>query len=111
MKSHHFNTVQPITMKIDIEGFCAILFVAALHQVALQHINFCIVQSIAKLPTWLPKVMPTWLYRQNFAMFPLNRHYNWRTLDVIMHTPIKLKRCSKAYVRDKSHCACVTNES
>ncbi|GFV58546.1 hypothetical protein TNCV_2915351 [Trichonephila clavipes] len=22
-------------------------------------------------------MMPTWLYHQHFAMFPLNRHYNW----------------------------------
>ncbi|GFX42383.1 uncharacterized protein TNCV_1519471 [Trichonephila clavipes] len=58
------------------EGFCAILFVASPHQVALQHINFCTIQSIAKLPTWSPKMMPTWLYHQHFAMFPLNRHYN-----------------------------------
>ncbi|GFX01271.1 ATP-dependent DNA helicase [Trichonephila clavipes] len=33
------------------EEFCAILFVAAPHQVVLQHIDFCTVQSIAKLPT------------------------------------------------------------
>ncbi|GFY02475.1 uncharacterized protein TNCV_3503561 [Trichonephila clavipes] len=30
------------------KGFCAILFVAAPHQVTLQHINFCTAQSIAK---------------------------------------------------------------
>ncbi|GFX01333.1 hypothetical protein TNCV_3730021 [Trichonephila clavipes] len=35
-------------------------------------------QSITKLPTWSPKMMPTWLYRQHFAMFPLNHHYNLR---------------------------------
>ncbi|GFV49808.1 hypothetical protein TNCV_1390901, partial [Trichonephila clavipes] len=27
-------------------------------------------------PTWSPKIMPTWLYRQDFAKFSLNRHYN-----------------------------------
>ncbi|GFV69703.1 hypothetical protein TNCV_4508161 [Trichonephila clavipes] len=27
-------------------------------------------------PTWSPKMMPTWLYRQDFAKFSLNRHYN-----------------------------------
>ncbi|GFV87574.1 hypothetical protein TNCV_3282121 [Trichonephila clavipes] len=27
-------------------------------------------------PYWLPKKMPTWLYRQDFTKFPLNRHYN-----------------------------------
>ncbi|GFU78464.1 hypothetical protein TNCV_2300761 [Trichonephila clavipes] len=39
---------------------------------ALQHLNFCSVQSIAKLP----KMMPIWLYCQHFDMFPLNRHYS-----------------------------------
>ncbi|GFS71283.1 uncharacterized protein TNCV_5050321 [Trichonephila clavipes] len=29
-----------------------------------------------KSPNWLPKMMPTWLYRQDFAKFSLNRHYN-----------------------------------
>ncbi|GFW70899.1 phosphatidylinositol-glycan biosynthesis class F protein [Trichonephila clavipes] len=56
------------------EGFCAILIVAALHQMELQHINFCTIQSIAKLPTCSPKTMSTWLYRQYFAMLLLNRH-------------------------------------
>ncbi|GFV05979.1 uncharacterized protein TNCV_3142701 [Trichonephila clavipes] len=54
------------------EGSCAILFVPAPHQGALQHINFCTVQSIAKLPTWLPEMVPTRLYRHHFAMFPWN---------------------------------------
>ncbi|GFW77535.1 hypothetical protein TNCV_2499271 [Trichonephila clavipes] len=27
-------------------------------------------------PTLSPKMMPTWLYRQDFAKFSLNRHYN-----------------------------------
>ncbi|GFW16097.1 hypothetical protein TNCV_4680891 [Trichonephila clavipes] len=27
-------------------------------------------------PAWSPKMMPTWLYRQDFAKFSLNRHYN-----------------------------------
>ncbi|GFT82584.1 hypothetical protein TNCV_1633861 [Trichonephila clavipes] len=31
---------------------------------------------IAKSPTWSPNMMPTWLYLQKFAKFPLNRHYN-----------------------------------
>ncbi|GFT17518.1 hypothetical protein TNCV_4807601 [Trichonephila clavipes] len=48
------------------------------HQVALQYINILTVQSTAKLPTRLPKMMPTWLYRQHFAMFSLNRRYNVR---------------------------------
>ncbi|GFW30241.1 hypothetical protein TNCV_3850121 [Trichonephila clavipes] len=42
----------------------------------LQHINFCTAQSIAKLPSGSPKMMPTWLNRQHFVMFPLNRYYN-----------------------------------
>ncbi|GFT12291.1 hypothetical protein TNCV_4005471 [Trichonephila clavipes] len=29
-------------------------------------------------PTWSPKMMPTWLYHQDFAKFLLNRHYNVR---------------------------------
>ncbi|GFV01554.1 hypothetical protein TNCV_2961471 [Trichonephila clavipes] len=29
-----------------------------------------------KSPNWSPKMMPTWLYRQDFAKFSLNRHYN-----------------------------------
>ncbi|GFW87989.1 hypothetical protein TNCV_216611 [Trichonephila clavipes] len=28
------------------------------------------------LPTWSSKVLPTWLYRRDFAQFLLNRHYN-----------------------------------
>ncbi|GFX81800.1 uncharacterized protein TNCV_2570011 [Trichonephila clavipes] len=60
------------------EGFCAILFVVAPHQVELQHINFRTIQTMAKFPAWSPKLMPTWLYRQHFAMFPLNHHYNGR---------------------------------
>ncbi|GFV67031.1 uncharacterized protein TNCV_357171 [Trichonephila clavipes] len=60
------------------ESFCGILFAAAPHQVVLQPINFCTVQSISKLPTWSPKMMPTWHYRQHFAMFPLNHRYNVR---------------------------------
>ncbi|GFV44863.1 hypothetical protein TNCV_1340711 [Trichonephila clavipes] len=32
-----------------------------------------------KLPTWSPKMMPNWLYRQDFAKFSLNRHYNWHS--------------------------------
>ncbi|GFV66997.1 uncharacterized protein TNCV_356831 [Trichonephila clavipes] len=83
MASLHSNTVQPITIKIGMymyffcgEGVFAILFVAAPHQVMLQHINFCTVQEIAKLPTGSLKMMPTRLYRQHFAMFPLNRRYN-----------------------------------
>ncbi|GFV70931.1 hypothetical protein TNCV_4462261 [Trichonephila clavipes] len=27
-------------------------------------------------PTWSPKMMPMWLYRQDFAKLSLNRHYN-----------------------------------
>ncbi|GFT30851.1 hypothetical protein TNCV_1682401 [Trichonephila clavipes] len=27
-------------------------------------------------PTRSPKMMPTWLYRQDFAKFSFNRHYN-----------------------------------
>ncbi|GFT03358.1 hypothetical protein TNCV_2985261 [Trichonephila clavipes] len=29
-----------------------------------------------KLPNWSSKMMPTWLYRQDIAKFPLNHHYN-----------------------------------
>ncbi|GFX96670.1 hypothetical protein TNCV_244571 [Trichonephila clavipes] len=32
-------------------------------------------------PTWSPKMMLTWLYRQNFAKFLLNRHYSQRFQD------------------------------
>ncbi|GFW71300.1 hypothetical protein TNCV_537181 [Trichonephila clavipes] len=28
-------------------------------------------------PTWSSEMMPTWLYRQDFTKFSLNRHYNW----------------------------------
>ncbi|GFU52441.1 hypothetical protein TNCV_193141 [Trichonephila clavipes] len=44
------------------EGFWVILFVVAPHQVALQHIKFGTIQSIAKLPTEPPKMMLTWFY-------------------------------------------------
>ncbi|GFV90160.1 hypothetical protein TNCV_4378761 [Trichonephila clavipes] len=57
-------------------SFRAIFFVAAPHQVTLQLINFCIVQSIAKLATGSPKMMPIRLHCEHFAMFPLIRHYN-----------------------------------
>ncbi|GFV41966.1 hypothetical protein TNCV_3229181 [Trichonephila clavipes] len=32
------------------------------------------------LPTWSPKLMPTRLYRQDFAKFPSNHHYNGSNL-------------------------------
>ncbi|GFW30165.1 hypothetical protein TNCV_1054761 [Trichonephila clavipes] len=60
------------------EGFYDIFFITAPHQVAQQHIYFCTVQSIPKLSTWSAKMLPTWPIRQHFAMFLLNRHYNWR---------------------------------
>ncbi|GFW94406.1 hypothetical protein TNCV_2701271 [Trichonephila clavipes] len=50
--------------------------ITAPNHVALQHINFCIVQSISKLPMCSPKMMPIWHYHQHFTMFPLNGHYN-----------------------------------
>ncbi|GFU28820.1 hypothetical protein TNCV_469661 [Trichonephila clavipes] len=28
------------------------------------------------LPTWSSKMIPSWLYRQHFVKFSLNRHYN-----------------------------------
>ncbi|GFV70693.1 hypothetical protein TNCV_2022571 [Trichonephila clavipes] len=31
---------------------------------------------VAKSPTWSSKIIPTWLYHQDFAKFPLNHHYN-----------------------------------
>ncbi|GFW92457.1 transposable element Tcb2 transposase [Trichonephila clavipes] len=58
------------------------------HKVALQHINFCTVQSIAKLPKWSPKMMPTWLYSQHFDMFSLSRHYNSHTPGLALHTTV-----------------------
>ncbi|GFY11112.1 uncharacterized protein TNCV_4470981 [Trichonephila clavipes] len=30
-----------------------------------------------KSPTWSPNMMPTWLYRQDFAKFSLNSYYNF----------------------------------
>ncbi|GFS78546.1 hypothetical protein TNCV_3147851 [Trichonephila clavipes] len=74
----HSNTVGNWHEKVAFCGvvFCAILFVAVPHQVALRYINFCTVQPIAELPTGSPRMMPTWLYHQHFAMFPLKRHYN-----------------------------------
>ncbi|GFW00718.1 hypothetical protein TNCV_2304911 [Trichonephila clavipes] len=50
-------------------------------EVALQHINFYTDPSIVKLPTW----MSTWLYRQHFAMFPLNRYYIETSNEGLMH--------------------------
>ncbi|GFV15886.1 uncharacterized protein TNCV_988691 [Trichonephila clavipes] len=50
------------------EGFCAVLIVAAPNQVALQHINFCTVQSIAKLPTASLKRIPTLHYSQHVSI-------------------------------------------
>ncbi|GFW32318.1 uncharacterized protein TNCV_674771 [Trichonephila clavipes] len=31
---------------------------------------------VANDAKWSPKMMPTWLYRQDFAKFSLDRHYN-----------------------------------
>ncbi|GFV31433.1 hypothetical protein TNCV_134721 [Trichonephila clavipes] len=78
----NFNTTSAVALERNglalyinlMRRFCAILFVVAPHQVALQHINFCAVQSIAELPTGSPKLMPSWLYRQHFAILPLNRN-------------------------------------
>ncbi|GFV13936.1 hypothetical protein TNCV_524131 [Trichonephila clavipes] len=52
------------------------LFVADPHQVALQHITFCTVQSNRQVTNRSPKMMPTWLYRHHFALYQLNRLYN-----------------------------------
>ncbi|GFW64154.1 uncharacterized protein TNCV_708591 [Trichonephila clavipes] len=30
---------------------------------------------VTKSPNWLPEILPTWLYHQDFAKFPLNSHY------------------------------------
>ncbi|GFX13158.1 hypothetical protein TNCV_2989221 [Trichonephila clavipes] len=46
------------------------------NQVALQDINFYVVQLIAQLPTESPKMKPGWLHHHHFAMFSLNCHYN-----------------------------------
>ncbi|GFT37351.1 integrase catalytic domain-containing protein [Trichonephila clavipes] len=35
-------------------------------------------------PTWSPKMMPTWLYRQDFAKFSLNLHYNNKISDLLL---------------------------
>ncbi|GFT02553.1 CCHC-type domain-containing protein [Trichonephila clavipes] len=35
-----------------------------------------VVSMIAKSPKSSPKITPTWLYRQDFAKFPLNHNYN-----------------------------------
>ncbi|GFW15375.1 hypothetical protein TNCV_3740791 [Trichonephila clavipes] len=51
------------------------------HLVVLPHINFCSDQSIAKLPTGMLKMMPSWLYRQHFAFFPIE-------------SPLECARCS-----------------
>ncbi|GFX75008.1 hypothetical protein TNCV_1845801 [Trichonephila clavipes] len=48
------------------EGFYAIIFIAARHQVELQHINFCTVPPIAKFPYMVDKnnlaLSPTFPY-------------------------------------------------
>ncbi|GFT19159.1 hypothetical protein TNCV_302931 [Trichonephila clavipes] len=33
-------------------------------------------QDGRQVPTFLPNMIPNWLYRHDFAKFPLNRHYN-----------------------------------
>ncbi|GFX98254.1 hypothetical protein TNCV_4908971 [Trichonephila clavipes] len=63
---------------------------AAPYQVELQHINFCTVQLISKLPPGSSKMMPTRLYGQHFAMFPLNRHYN--SMKIVQQSELKSTR-------------------
>ncbi|GFS52662.1 hypothetical protein TNCV_45441 [Trichonephila clavipes] len=38
-----------------------------------------------RLPTWSPKMMPTWLYRQDFAKFSLNRNYKDEPGHILEH--------------------------
>ncbi|GFV92759.1 transposable element Tc1 transposase [Trichonephila clavipes] len=85
------------------ESFCANFFVAAPPQVAVQHINFCTVLSIAKLLTG----SPTCLYRQHFAMFTFNCHYNVRNgvACEYYNFSIKLSTCRVAGQVDRSECA------
>ncbi|GFX55437.1 hypothetical protein TNCV_267251 [Trichonephila clavipes] len=45
-------------------------------------------------PTWSPKMMPTWLYRQDFAKFSLKRHYN----DVSALDRFSVHRCPTRWV-------------
>ncbi|GFX75595.1 transposon Tf2-6 polyprotein [Trichonephila clavipes] len=84
------------------EGFGAILFVATPHQVALQYIDFCTVQSIAKLTTWSPKMMSTWLYRQHFAMFLLNHYYDVRNGVAYEHYKFSIKQMQQKVEIQKS---------
>ncbi|GFX41355.1 hypothetical protein TNCV_1654381 [Trichonephila clavipes] len=54
------------------EGFCAILFAAAPHQVALRQINFCAVQSTTKLPNKVTK---------NDANLALSRTFHYISIE------------------------------
>ncbi|GFV33316.1 hypothetical protein TNCV_1498361 [Trichonephila clavipes] len=38
-------------------------------------------QRVPNSPKWSPKMMPTWLCRQDFAKFSLKRHYNVSTVN------------------------------
>ncbi|GFV54523.1 hypothetical protein TNCV_4826511 [Trichonephila clavipes] len=40
-----------------------------------------------KSPNWPPKMMPTWLYRQDFSKFSLNRHYKGGEIKVSLRDP------------------------
>ncbi|GFS63943.1 hypothetical protein TNCV_1129251 [Trichonephila clavipes] len=61
------------TMALNYEANSSRVYLESPHQEALQYINFCTVQSITKLPTGSPKMIPTWLYRKRneFHELPL----------------------------------------
>ncbi|GFU68665.1 hypothetical protein TNCV_308801 [Trichonephila clavipes] len=65
-ESHKLIKIEATNKNADFE----VLLNGKRNLQALQNIDFCTVQSIAKLPTSF--------YRQHFAMFPLNRRYNLR---------------------------------
>ncbi|GFV92232.1 uncharacterized protein TNCV_1896681 [Trichonephila clavipes] len=63
------------------------------HQV--QHLNFCTVQSIAKLPNRVAKMDVNLALSPIFHMLPLNRHYNIRNGVVCEHYSFNIKKQQK----------------
>ncbi|GFT93879.1 hypothetical protein TNCV_2132911 [Trichonephila clavipes] len=48
-----------------------------------------VMKLVAKSPTWSPKIMPTWLYRQDFAKFPVIPLYNMESCNFKTRTLYK----------------------
>ncbi|GFT60653.1 zinc finger MYM-type protein 1 [Trichonephila clavipes] len=60
-----------------------------------------------KSPNWPPKMMPTWLYRQDFTKFSLNRHYNTQVVKEGCCDWKDLSRILQRHEQSQGHMECM----